>query len=293
MQQQILDFHARPGAMTSGGRYAAMLEKLPNDAGELARIVQGLVIHEYMASAYGVTIPEDRRSESHIRPVERMLDRLFAIDDRPLTTARPPEKRLVGVCHHFVLLLVAMLRAKGVPARDRYGFGAYFNPGYFEDHVVCEYWNAARGDWVLVDPQFDEVWQKELKISHDVLDVPRDHFIIAGDAWARCRAGEADPSKFGIIVGNLRGLWFVAGDLVRDVASLNKMEMLQWDVWGEMPEADEPLTDDRLAFSDRLAALTREPDASFDELRRLYEGDDRLRVPSVVFNALLKRPEKV
>ena len=31
-----------------------------------------------------------------------------------------------------------------------------------------------------------------------VLDVPHNRFAIAGDAWARCRAGEADPMKFGI-----------------------------------------------------------------------------------------------
>jgi hypothetical protein len=60
-----------------------------------------------------------------------------------------------------------------------------------------------------------------------------------------------------------------------------------------MPRPDEALQDDQLAFFDRLAAITRAPDASFDELRGLYEGDDRLRVPATVFNALLNRPEAV
>lgn len=32
----------------------------------------------------------------------------------------------------------------------------------------------------------------ELKIEHAVLDVPRDRFLIAGDAWVQCRAGKAD-----------------------------------------------------------------------------------------------------
>lgn len=64
--------------MTSAGEYAVMLDKLPSDVGALARIVQGLALHEHMASAYGVDIPEQRKSESHIRPVERMLERLLA-----------------------------------------------------------------------------------------------------------------------------------------------------------------------------------------------------------------------
>jgi hypothetical protein len=291
-RQDMLDFYMRPGAMTSDGEYAG-IAGLPNDIGALVRIVQGLVLHEYAASAYGVTIPEERRIESHIRRVERMLDRLLAEDARPLTVARPPQKRLVGVCHHFMLLLVAMLRAKGIPARGRCGFATYFNPGYFEDHVVCEYWNAADARWIRLEPQSDEVWRKMLKIDFDVLDVPPDRFVIAGDAWAQCRAGQANPSRFGIFKGDLRGLWFIAGSLMHDVAALNKMEMLQWDVWGAMPRPNEPLNDEQLVFFDRLAALTRAPDSSFAELRNLYEKDDRLRVPAIVFNAVLNRPEAI
>ncbi len=37
----------------------------------------------------------------------------------------------------------------------------------------------------------------------------------------------------------------------------------------------------------------QEPDASFGELRQLYEGDQRLRVPPTVFNAVLNRPEAI
>jgi Transglutaminase-like superfamily len=246
-----------------------------------------------MAAEYGVEIPEQRKRESHIRQADEMLDRILAIDGSPLTIARPPEKRLVGVCQHFSTLIVAMLRAKGIPARARHGFGSYFNPGYFEDHVLCEYWNAAEDRWVLADPQFDELWQRKLNIDHNVLDVPRDRFLIAGDAWKQYRSGKADPLKFGIIVGNLRGVWFIAGDLVRDVAALNEMEMLPWDQWGAMPRPDESLSDDQLAFYDRLADLTQVPDRNFGSLRELHDGDERVRVPTSVFNALLNRSEEI
>lgn len=289
----LLDFYARPGVMTSAGEHAGILDRLPNDVGALARVVQGLAIHEYVASDfYGVAVPDERRRESHIRRVGQMLDRLLALDARPLDAARPPERRLVGVCHHFALFLVAMLRAKRIPSRVRWGFGSYFNPGYFEDHVVCEYWNPARARWVRVDAQMDEVWREKLKIDFDPLDVPHDRFVIAGDAWAQCRTGRARASRFGIFKGDLRGLWFIAGSLVRDVAALNKTEMLVWDMWGDMPGAHTPLQDDHLAFFDRLAGLTRTPDTSFDELQTLYE-DDRLHVPPLVFNAVLQRSELI
>ena len=60
-----------------------------------------------------------------------------------------------------------------------------------------------------------------------------------------------------------------------------------------MPQPDHSFTDDDFAFFDRLAELTRDPDAGFDELRRLYETDDRVRVPARVFNATLGRAEAV
>jgi hypothetical protein len=207
--------------------------------------VQGVTLHEYVAGdLYGFRIPDARKRESHIRSAEELLNRILALDARPLSVARPVDKRLIGVCRHFAVLLAAMLRAKGIPARVRCGFGTYFNPGYFEDHVVCEIWNAAKRRWLLADPQFDEVWRKALEIDHDVLDVPRDRFLIAADAWALCRAGKADPQKFGIFKGDLRGLWFIAGNLVHDVAALNKMELLRWDAWCAMPRPGQPLSDD-------------------------------------------------
>jgi hypothetical protein len=71
------------------------------------------------------------------------------------------------------------------------------------------------------------------------------------------------------------------------------MEMLPWDVWGAMPGPERPLQPDSAAFLDRLAALTRAPDATFAELRALYEGDGRLRVPATVRNAVLNRDEAI
>jgi hypothetical protein len=292
--QSELEFYTEPGTMTTPGRHARLFDDLPRDLAALVRVVQGLTVHEYVASDfYGFQIPEDRKRESHLRRVEAMLDRLLEIDAAPLTTARPVEKRLVGVCHHPMLFLVAMLRAQGVPARARCGFGTYFNPDFYEDHWVCEYWNADEARWKLADPQFDDVWIERAKIDHDVLDVPRDRFLVAGDAWTQCRAGEADASKFGIFKGDLRGLWFIATDLVHDVAALNNMEMLPWDVWGACPKPNVALNDEQLEFFERLAALTRHPDAWFDDLQALYEKDDRVRVPPTVFNAVLNRPEKI
>jgi hypothetical protein len=50
---------------------------------------------------------------------------------------------------------------------------------------------------------------------------------------------------------------------------------------------------DQLAFFDRLAVLTHALDASFNELRGLYEADERQRVPAMVYNAVVQRTEPI
>jgi hypothetical protein len=289
----ILAFYRQPSALTSPGALAPLFEPLPTNAASLARIVQGLVLHKYVASAYGVELTTDRDDEAHIRHVEEMLDCILDHDPRPLTALREPDKRLTGTCGHFTALLIGMLRAKGIPARERAGFGGYFNAPYFEEHVLCEYWNTAQKCWVLLDTQFDDAWKGLLKIEYDVFDVPRDQFLTASDAWTRCRSGQSDPNLFGIFDGDRRGLWFIASELIRDIAALNKMEVLVWDIWGAMPRASSALDDEQLAFFDHLAELTRDPDASFADIQAIYRCNERVRVPPMVFNAIRNRPETI
>lgn len=292
MQHHVREFYARPAAMTAAGPHAALLATLPDDLVSLVRVVQQLVVYDAVAADfYGFAVPEERRFEIHLRSLVQKLDRLRALDDWPLLADRPVERRLLGRCHHYTLLLVALLRAKGVPARARCGFARYFNPPYAEDHWVCEYWNNDAGRWVLVDAQLDGVWRAKLGFAHDPMDVPRDQFLVAGEAWALCRSGQAEPGHFGIGFVPLRGLWYVAGNVVRDVAALNKLELLPWDTWGAQPAPDTTLSDEQLAFFDEVAALTRAPERGFDALRERFVSDPRLSVPDVIFNGLLQRLE--
>jgi hypothetical protein len=280
-----LDFYRTPVDLSDAGLHAGMLDGLPRDIPSLVKLVQGLLIHEHMTDAYGVALPPERRAESHARAVEAMLAAIAARDPRPLTVPRAADGRYICVCRSFTLLLVAILRHQGVPARARCGFGAYFEAGKFYDHWVVEHWNAAEKRWVKVDSQVDDRQRKMFGVTIDTLDVARDQFLVAGDAWQLCRAGGQDPKDFGIL--DMHGLWFIASNVVRDVAALNNREMLPWDVWGVMQRVDEGLD---LAFFDRLAELTHEPYRHFAELRAVY-NDKRIAVPATVFNAVLNRSE--
>ena len=276
----VFDYFAAPGPMTNPGRHAGLLDQLPTDIGSLCRVVQGLMIHVFWAEQYGIQLPEPRRDEVQLRTVASKLDRMLELDSRPLSEARLLDRRLVGNCRDFSVLLTTILRHQGVPARARCGFGRYFMPNHYEDHWVCEYWNAVQKRWVLVDAQLDELQYHKLSIRFDPLDVPRDQFIVGGKAWQLCRAGQADPETFGIF--DMHGLWFVRGDFVRDVAALNKIELLPWDSWGIIEARDEDLSADDLAFLDRVAELTCDAVPEFDRVRAWYESDNRLCVPATI-----------
>jgi hypothetical protein len=286
------DYYKGEGPMTALEAQAAEFSAMPRDIAALCEVVQGVLIHRDIAPwLYDLKLSEEQRNDANIRPLAQMLTRIHALDARAITSARESGTRMPAVCRHFSLMLTAMLREHGIPARSRCGFGAYFEPGKFIDHWVCEYWSAAEARWVLVDAQMDAVQRKAFKLDFNPLDVSRDRFIIAGDAWQMCRSGRADASRFGIL--DMHGLWFIAGNVVRDLASLNRMEMLPWDVWGLMAMGDDSLTDEKKTLLDYLAALTLAGDNKFAEIRAIYESDDRLRVPPVVFNAIRNAMENI
>jgi hypothetical protein len=277
-----------PGVMTHPGRCAAALDGLPADPAGVARVVQGVMIHEFWLDAYGVTMTPQQRETVHLRRAEHLLAEIVRRDGRPLGEAREPAARVATNCRGFTVLAVTLLRAAGVPARARCGFGAYFRRGWFEDHWVVEWWDAAQDRWRLMDAQIDEVQRARLGIGFDLTDVPRDEFLVAGDAWARCRSGAGDPARYGLSGIGEAGLWWIAGNLMRDAAALDGVELLPWDDWGAMPApGDEP---DAELF-DRLAALTRGPDAA--GLHRFLRSDERVRVPEKVRNALRDRTEAI
>jgi hypothetical protein len=274
-----LTYYAAHGPISNPGRFSGLFESLPSEISELCRIVQGSLLHAFWAERYGVKLPEERSVEAGIRQVERMLSRLQEIQSGSLTEGRDPDKRLVGNCRTFSVLLCAILRHQGRPARARCGFGRYFKEGWYEDHWVCEYWSEAESRWILVDAQLDDFQRQALGIGFDSLDVPRDQFLVGGKAWLWCREGDADPDTFGIF--DMHGLWFVRGDLVRDIASLNKVELLPWDGWGLIEGGDENISQDEMATLDNVAALTSD-EVDFEAVRRMYEANEGLTVPQII-----------
>ncbi len=136
-----------------------------------------------------------------------------------LTTGRDIEKTLMtqqfafGTCRAFTLACVAIMRAKGIPARSRCGFATYFNPGLYEDHWILEYWED--GKWKMADAQ---------KMR---LDVKPGQFINGAIAWELVRNMGFNASLFGFSGQCFQeyGLAYVIKNMIRDASGLLKSEL--------------------------------------------------------------------
>ena len=140
-------YYAQQGVISDPGELAYLYEGLPSSLPELVQVVQGSTVHIFWAERYGLKLSAEREAEVQLRTMPRRLQRMLEIDPHPLSQPRPLEKKLVGNCRDFTLLLVSLLRHQGTPARARCGFGAYFLPGHYEDHWVAEVWDVGTQRW--------------------------------------------------------------------------------------------------------------------------------------------------
>lgn len=267
------EYYASHSVITAPGRYAPWYAPLPEDAVGLCAVVQGLLIHVLHGGRYGVEIPPARMAQVYTYSAGEMVSAILQDDPRPLTAARTPVARFVGTCRHYAVLLCSMLRERSVPARVRNGFSTYLRRDRFSDHWVCEYWDAANGGWRVADAQMDPVHRDVLGIDFDPLDVPRQAQVAAGVLWQRCRRGEVDPALCGSM--DIWGLDYVKDNLLRDVAALNKREMLPWDGCALTRRACESMSREELDLLDELAEYTVDA-VRVEEIRRLYRDNPAL-----------------
>ncbi len=264
--------YAAPGPLTSLESVSpSALEGIAGGPIDICRPVHSLVIQPSDAEAVGLAA--ERFSENNLRPASALVSALLRLDPAPLDVPRVPDRRVIGTCRHFAVMSCALLRHRGIAARVRCGFATYFQPGQGLDHWITEYWHDGDGRWVRIDSEI---------FGQSILAKPEDlrpgEFLTGGEAWVDFRAGRIDAQRFGVYGTDNWGPGEIRGNAIKDLAALNKVEMLPWDVWGRMvasykgetgPDYDELL--------DTIATVCATDDPS--AVTGLYSLGD-LRVPS-------------
>ena len=287
-----LTYFAQYGKMTDPGSIRASLYRpalrrlCPCPGGS------GIACAYLLGGALWIDLSEERKGEVQLRTMERRLARTLELDLKSAGTPRPNEKKIVGQLPRFLgdAGIHAAIDRASPPARAA-GSGRTSSPITTKITGSANTGTRENGRWVLVDAQLDSLQCEAMKIPFNTLDVPRDQFIVGGAAWKLCRSGQADPDQFGIF--DMKGLDFVKGDFIRDVASLNKIELLPWDCWGMIMTEYATLPPDDLAMLDRLADLTCVDVPDFELVRQLYESDPRLRVGESITSFVNGNPQMI
>ncbi len=278
--QEHLLYFSQPGPLTDFGDRRDLCQCMPTELPALVDALQHLTVHIFWQDRYGLKLGDEREAEVQLRPCGAKLTRLLELDPRTLDQPRPLARRLVCNCRDISVLLAAILRTRGVPARARCGFGTYFIPGHFEDHWMTEVWDETENRWCRVDAQLDALQRQILGIDFDPLDMPEGKFVLAGDAWAMCLAGKANPDDFGIF--QWHGWDFIRGNVFRDLLALNKIEPLPWDSWGLLNTPFAECTPDQQALVDEAAQISAAGDTA--ACHAFYQQNVGFHVPKEWLN---------
>jgi Transglutaminase-like superfamily len=246
------------------------LERIPYEPVDVCRPAHTLVIQPGDAKSLG--LPDARFAENQLRPAAALIEALLTLGSAPLDVPRSPDRRVIGTCRHFAVLSCALLRRRGTAARVRCGFATYFQPGHGLDHWITEYWHEQDKRWVRIDSEY---LGRSIKATPE--DLHPGQFLTGGEAWQAFRVGGIDAAKFGVYGTGNWGPAEIRGNAIRDLAALNKVEMLPWDEWGRMGASYKGETGaDYDELIDTIADVCAADDPA--AVAELYAGDE-LRVP--------------
>lgn len=273
------------GTYTYPGLYRQRLTDLPSDIREIGQLLRQSIVHRTTLAAgntgtnldlrFGdmTKVPWWRQPEDDVLPTAvAMLAELYRRDERGFIVDRAAEDRLVLTCRFVAILMAAILKSKGIPARVRSGNASYFAPheAYGKvswDHWITQYWSDEQERWVTIDVD----GSLSLAEAFDPYDMPRDKFDFPGKAWLDIRAGKIDPDYF-YNAGGEKGAVVVAWSLFYDFHSL----MNQEDIYVHIPNLVrysefQKLSKAQLGDLDDLAALMTDPDVNFAKLKQIYD----------------------
>ena len=164
---------------TDPGAAGAVIDELPADLAALREASSQLVFHYRGDGDWAENgVPAERAGEIDTRYADAMFALLLSRGEPTLARKRLPPDWVVGCCRDATLLCVSLARRKGIAARMRVGFAAYFHPGLLIDHVVAEAWDEAAGRWRLIDGEMNSDWTPEMDGRPvDWMDLADDQFV--------------------------------------------------------------------------------------------------------------------
>lgn len=199
--EQILRYYRQTSCYTDLGYYKEFAERLPDSVDALCILQRMQIIHPVVF----LNDPDIRRKQDTFWgdmtkvPTTKLMfeDELFptAISmlsellrrNTDYSVHREAKDKLHVTCRGQAILLAAVLKAKGYPARARSGFAPYIKYyGICYDHWITEYYKEEEARWVLVDA---DLHCPDHEIDFNLNDMPRNRFLFGAEAYLGLRRG--------------------------------------------------------------------------------------------------------
>ena len=123
---QTSEHFIKHDTMTQIIEMKSMIKDIPTNVEGIVKIVQNTLLHQHWAKQYGVELNDQKISEVYVRPIDDKLKVLSQKDIHTLLEPIPYDKKLIGICRDFSVLMSSLCREIGIPARARCGFADYF-----------------------------------------------------------------------------------------------------------------------------------------------------------------------
>ncbi len=295
----IINFYQNTSLFTDLGLYTNFAKKLPNNIETLCSLLRNQIIHPFdlkdenerkkKDSFYGdmSLIPETSLIfENDLFPNAISMIAELLRRDNNFTTKRKIKDKIHVCCRETSILLVAILKAKNIPARTRCGFTYSVSEEAMTgagEHWIVEYYHKTKEKWILVDPTmyYDQETLEYYKIDYSLTNIPRDKFIFATEAYLGIRNKKYKSKDIYSFTNPITfGIKAAINQLFHDFHSLMNNEILFCQNPKYLQDIHYKLTDDEYKELDELANLMLEPNKNFEHLKYIWNNNEKFKILS-------------
>lgn len=290
MEKNILEHYKKTGTYTYAGPYGDYFRSLPDEISVLGRLVCSQVIHRVTLKEGNTNANETLLyGDMNCYPWHRMrceddvfltapalTAELFRLDERGFVKDRRVEDKLVVTCRYVSVLMSAILKAKGIPARSRAGFAPYFKEGVSMDHWINQYYSKEENRWITFDA---DGFYEEGGMPLSQYDIPFERFDWTAKAYLDVRRGKKSGKQYLYADGvGTCGIPALVRYLIYDFHALMNNELTYSFLPDYLDERLDKLTEDELQELDNLAELLLKPDRHFEMLCKIWEQERKYRI---------------
>ena len=295
ISDNVLNHYLQTSMYTYLGPYEEFAKNLPDDIEKLCALQKMQTIHPQIFlmdpmimqdndNFYGdmTQIPIDRLNcEEDIFPTAISMFAELLRRDSNYSVNREAKNKIHILCRGNALMLASTLKAKNIPARVRVGWAKYhYNTGLCDDQWNVEYYDLETNQWIMVD---SSGIGGNSTIPNKMINIPKDKFLTAADAWLGIRQGTLDKgTKIMVLDGhkNIQAAWI---GLMNDFNCLMNNEYpvifepkyilvkedKKWEQRG--------FTDKEFEELDLIAKLMQEPDKNLEKLQHIWNKKPKFK----------------